>query len=227
MGQKPLIEYGHVRGRKLLVEEFINSNGTWNQNKLAYFVPRDKVDDILNIPLPISTSLEDAVVWGGSGAGKFSVENCYNLIIKEKVGAMDSQRSWKWLWKLKIPYRILHFLWLLRQRKILTNKACLRRGIRQDDLCKSCLQQEDDNHIFTECRVAKRIWHTINPQYLLNFGDENFEMWLDVNLKHQESGNSNLQEWNTLFAVTFGKGGMTSNLTKILLTMIKSLSKAK
>lgn len=115
---------------------------------------------------------------------------------------METQQSWKWLWKLKLPYRILHILWLLRQRKILTNKACFKRGIRRDDLCKSCAHQEDENHIFRECRVAKRIWNAINPSYITKFDSENIEMRLENNLKHQESGDTNTAEWSSIFAAT-------------------------
>lgn len=70
------------------VSEFIDHNGTWDLKSIANVVPRDKIDEISNIPLPISTSLEDFVAWEGNGARTFSVGNYYQLIIKDKMDGM-------------------------------------------------------------------------------------------------------------------------------------------
>lgn len=54
----------------------------------------------------------------------------------------------------------------------------MKRGIHTDDLCKSCSHQEDENHIFHDCRVAKKVWSMINSNCFSKFGDDNFEVWL-------------------------------------------------
>ncbi|KAM7486819.1 hypothetical protein LguiA_002828 [Lonicera macranthoides] len=173
------------------VSDFINTNGTWDLNSIANVVPRDKVDEISNISLPISTPLEDSMAWEGSGARTFSVGNYYQLIIKDRMDGMVNQHNWKWFWKLKIPARIQHFLWFLGQKKILTNKACMKRGIHMDDLCKSCSHLEDENHNFRDFHVATKVLDLIDPTYLSNFGDDNFEVWLDKNPKCKDSDQMN------------------------------------
>lgn len=202
VGVAPLNSSEQNNETDLKVKDFIDSSGGWNENLLSNVVPNDKLNEILNVPLPISTTLEDSIAWVGSGSGKFSVGNCYHQIIKKKASLTNAQHGWKWLWKKKLRSRIIHFLWLVRQRKILTNKACMRRGIGQDYQCKSCSQQEDESHIFKDCFTAISIWNKINPSFLESSGDISFELQLDKNLKDQVSGTTTNLNWSTLFVAT-------------------------
>lgn len=73
---------------------------------------------------------------------------------QETEGSFGS--DWKWLWKMKFSQRIIVFLRLWRHEKILTNRECLKRGISSGDLCKNCLSQEDNFHIFRDRTASRR-----------------------------------------------------------------------
>lgn len=133
----------------------ISVDGTWNCKILSNNVPRETVDAILNIPFTLTTSLEDKICWMRNGTGKFSVGSCYEQIVKSSEGMISDFQEWKWLWNKKLPNRIIPFLGLLRHKKFLANKACVVRGIRRVDMCKSCSYREDEEHIFMGCFKAK------------------------------------------------------------------------
>ena len=92
-------------------------------------------------------------------------------------------------------------LWLLKNDKILTNRECLKRRIRSDDLCKSCLSHEDSSHIFRDCYKAKQVWNIIDPNFVGNTGDTSFSFWLDTNLKSKISIAQSQFQWCILFVV--------------------------
>ncbi|KAM7487446.1 hypothetical protein LguiB_024930 [Lonicera macranthoides] len=153
-------------------------------------------------PLPLSADTEDKLVWNGNSSGRFTVSSCYIQILRSNGVLGSDQCDWKWLWRKKLPARIIYFLWLLRQRKILTNKACLARGIQMDDKCKSCACQEDESHIFRDCVNAKLIWHKLNPIFLENLRVLNFSEWFDKNLKCKVCNDSGNPDWSITFAST-------------------------
>lgn len=114
VGVSPLDSSGVNSEFDLTVADVLNVNGGWNESLISNIVSNEKFNEILNVPLPIYFSSEYSVAWVGSGSGNFSVGNCYHQILKNKLGTLSAQPSWKWLWKLKLPSRIIHFLWLLR-----------------------------------------------------------------------------------------------------------------
>lgn len=123
------------------------------------------------------------------------------MILESKFVDKTNDMEWKWLWKLKLPQRIITILWLLRQDRILSNKACLNRGITNSDTRKKCGYGEDCNHIFRECLRAKKVWNLISPS-VLNISNDNFDTWLDDNLRNGNKNSPNGVSWNTVFTST-------------------------
>ena len=139
-----------------MVEEIINGDGTWDSSKAANFIPPMGVNDMLSTPLPISSLIEkrDIPSWGLSGNGKFSIGSCYLHILNREGIITSLDPNWKWLWKLKLPMRIIQFLWLVKLDRILSNQMCVRRGISNNSSCKHCGLEESANHIFRTCTRA-------------------------------------------------------------------------
>ncbi|KAK3205641.1 hypothetical protein Dsin_019687 [Dipteronia sinensis] len=75
---------------------------------------------------------------GGIKNGEFSVDSTYAGYLKT-----DKLSQWpsKFIWKLKIPIKVLHFLWILLQGKIFTNLQRVTQGLVVDASCPRC---EDD-----------------------------------------------------------------------------------
>lgn len=113
---------------------------------------------------------------------------------------MDPEENWKWLWKLKVASKIIHFIWLLRLEKLLTNKACYKRGCNIDPHCKWCSVLEDTKHIFMDCNHAMEVWNGVYKSISWKNNNTIFLPWIEENLKLK---NDNLYyglPWNILFA---------------------------
>jgi zinc-binding in reverse transcriptase len=61
-------------------------------------------------------------------------------------------------WHLPIPLKIIFFMWLVVQIKILTKDNLLKRGWSDLDLCTMCSSQESMAHLFVTCRIAQQVW---------------------------------------------------------------------
>lgn len=125
--------------------------------------------------------------------------NCYGRILEKNVLDPQNDCNWKHLWKLKVPNRICFFLWLLRKNKLLTNRACVSRGINQDDKCKFCHQTEDEEHIFRSCSRAQNVWALIDPTFGAQLNNNDFLNWLDKNLFNFKNFDSGAEQRGILF----------------------------
>lgn len=60
-------------------------------------------------------------------------------------------------WKLPIPSKIRVFMWLVANKRILTKKALTKKGLIGSTKCHFCSSVDTVNHLFVNCRLAKRI----------------------------------------------------------------------
>lgn len=124
---------------------------------------------------------EDTPSWSMVGSGKFSVKFYYNAVTEDD----DSEEEiWSWLWKLKIPQKLILFLWIIRHGKNLSNHHRLIRGMDTDGNCKLCGVTETNNHIFRFYTKATMVWSSSHSP--LNFDHVavmDFRDWLDGYVK--------------------------------------------
>lgn len=90
------------------------NTGRWNfQVILQSFQQRD-IEEILKIPLCTDLG-EDEIMWKLSKDGCFSVKSAYYYIMESMmdINSLHVSRSWKALWHLPIPNKVLVcvFLW--------------------------------------------------------------------------------------------------------------------
>jgi len=123
-------------------------------------------------------------------------------VLKEKGIISSGEENWQWLWKLKLPYKIIHFLWLLRQDKILTATNRVKRGMGLDPNYKLCGQNETIIHIFKECWRSKQVWSNIGMNVDQGNGNMCISTWLDTNLKEHNLKVGNEVTWSTMFGIT-------------------------
>lgn len=85
--------------------------------------------------------------------------------------------SWNFIWKLKIPPRVTVFIWLLTQKKILTNVQRVRRHLSRDRSYSICHYHEESlQHLFTTCPHMLVLWRSLHlPEGLINFYFSNFD----------------------------------------------------
>lgn len=66
---------------------------------------------------------------------------------------------WKMIGKVKIPYKVACFTWLLAREAVLTQDNLLKRGYQLGSRCHLCEAQEETvNHLFLHCRVTDQLW---------------------------------------------------------------------
>ena len=113
------------------VDCFINNMGEWDVAKINNEMPHECVGDFLSTPLSISNVSEkrDAPSWGLNGNGRFTVGSCYMQLLERKNVINNTEPNWAWIWKLKLPAKIIHFIWLVKLDRIICNEMCVRRGI--------------------------------------------------------------------------------------------------
>jgi hypothetical protein len=88
-------------------------DGRWNLQGLATMIPTDIVHYIHQLPAPnnLDVRLQDVWTWRHAKKGKYTCSSGYHWLLQQN-------RDWNvncnmnWLWRLKVPAKLQHFLWL-------------------------------------------------------------------------------------------------------------------
>jgi hypothetical protein len=70
-------------------------------------------------------------------------------------------RSFKHLWKAKIPLKIKVWLWLIWHNAIATKDTMAERGWIGNLFCQFCDKKETILHLFFSCPAAKYVWSCV------------------------------------------------------------------
>ncbi|CAN1162405.1 Putative ribonuclease H protein At1g65750 [Linum perenne] len=118
------------------------------------------------------------MIWGPDPKGKFSIKSAYEIL--DCSSLEDAGNTWRIVWKWEGPSRIKHFLWLVAHERVLTNGERCRRHIAQDSSCYRCSGvQEDLLHVVRDCTLAREVWRSLFPVYVVNnFFTEDLQVWL-------------------------------------------------
>ncbi|KAM2383224.1 hypothetical protein ACFXTH_040808 [Malus domestica] len=101
-----------VSAKAVKVIDFCYGN-CWNVSALRAVLPEEYVWKISTIPIGLNDGDSDCIIWKHSNYGNFSVKSAYLASIDYEDFA---DWSWSDIWKLKLPPRVLHFLWLTLSR---------------------------------------------------------------------------------------------------------------
>jgi hypothetical protein len=111
---------------------------------------RDKLNRI------VLTQGNDSLVWDWTKNGQFTVKSVYKNLSRAGI-----DRSFKHLWKAKIPLKIKVWLWLIWHNAIATKDTMLERGWTGNPFCQFCRQKETILHLFFSCPAAKYVWSCV------------------------------------------------------------------
>jgi hypothetical protein len=67
-------------------------------------------------------------------------------------------RSFRHLWKSRIPLKIKIWLWLIWHNAIATKDNLIKRNWAGNLLCQFCTEHETISHLFFGCLAAKFVW---------------------------------------------------------------------
>ena len=136
-----LREYGLLNGT---VADFVdNQSRSWKCELIRKIYPPSKAKEILQIPLPKSQGNSDKLVWKYSSSGAYNVSQVYHLIHKEQSTTLQNTsilRSsiWSFSWKMKLPLKVLMFIWKLLHNCLPTFDKLKERGIPVAGTCVMC-----------------------------------------------------------------------------------------
>lgn len=114
------------------VSALITARGRWDVSEVYSLFTFMEAETILSIRLVCDNM--DQRIWHFTKHGWYTIKIGYRTSLEYKnldvcqvgygVGSSPSKKLWKHLWKMKVPPKIQHFLWLLAQNGIPT-KAVL------------------------------------------------------------------------------------------------------
>ena len=134
---------------------------------------------ICSIPLAKSQT-SDSLMWHYSNNGFYTVKSCYRML----TGSLHETESrlyvssWKKLWKLFLPPKIISFLWRLCNSCILVSVRQLDKGMNLPTCCVLCGQGPEHYwHIFYDCPYSSSCWTAAKVVKPTLTTDE-FPVWL-------------------------------------------------
>jgi hypothetical protein len=105
---------------------------------------------------------EDNVVWSwNKSTGSMTAKLAYDALITQDV--VEEPVWWhKALWKVKIPVKIILFIWLFLYDCVLTGENYRHRGGIGPSVCTLCLKAEETTmHLFVHCTTTQAIWKEV------------------------------------------------------------------
>ena len=99
---------------------------------------------ILGVPLSLRKP-PDRVVWAHTPSGEFSTSSAYKLLVASasvnnagSSSGVAQKHFWKWVWQLRVPNMIKHFIWGACNNALPTKSNLFRRQITTSDTCELC-----------------------------------------------------------------------------------------
>jgi hypothetical protein len=90
--------------------------------------------------------------------GKVTAKLAYQSLLF--VNNLDGKKWWyKAIWSVKIPVKMICFMWLCIKDCILTGINFQKRGGIGPSVCAPCLKDEETTtHLFVDCQNSQHIW---------------------------------------------------------------------
>lgn len=122
---------------------------------------------IKQVHIPIG-SRRDSWIWMFDDKG-FSVRSCYRRLRGERE--CPDRQFWNKLWHLKLPGKVVNFLWRTCCRCLPTSVALLTKNVNISRFCSWCqMYKETDNHVLFECSFATELWEAVGLGHLVTVG---------------------------------------------------------
>ncbi|XP_028784473.1 uncharacterized protein LOC114740485 [Neltuma alba] len=198
----PSVKGCKLRGRTLeddkkdLYVKALIVNGKWDFTQVEGILSDEEKDWIKMIKLP-GLNCADRLIWLRSRDGFYSVKMGYR-VAKEKAEKMEkkdpttsykpSKSLWSGIWRIKMPPKVLHFIWRAINSALATKEALFRRKCSCSPMCDICqIHPESVEHMLFLCPWAQKCW--FGSPLTLKFkevGLSSFGRWLEEWLQMKE-----------------------------------------
>jgi hypothetical protein len=152
--------------------------------KIAALLPPD-----VNNGKDIQTCKENAV-------GIFSIAEMYHALCDYDMNEID--KSWKDIWRLKVPKRVRAFVWIVKHNRLLTNERKHRMGL-GSDICDFCRVSKDTTlHALRDRVLVRPLWlSVVDTAMRYQFVSSNLNDWIALNVA-RKSGRNNYEDLELL-----------------------------
>lgn len=131
----------------LRVSFFIHpSLNEWDLPILNFLFWDDAIQEIMKIPL-VSKDAPDVQVWHYTHHGCYTVRSGYHLAMdrhnrqhENQLGSTSRhmQRNWNFVWSIKTPNKVKHFLYRILHNSLATHAELQRRHLSEQSSCVIC-----------------------------------------------------------------------------------------
>ena len=121
--------------------------------------PQSFIDIIQAIPINLTSTLGDTTAWALLRDGNFNLASAY--LLAKGLNALNLPTfTSNWIWKMKVPQKIIIFLWLCSHNSVPVREVLGSRGLTLDQVCPLCHSQvESINHLLKYCPFAVSFWN--------------------------------------------------------------------
>jgi len=151
---------------RIVVEQGKTIADLWDGNVLKCSFRRNLSPELYGVWLEVKELVstihlsndEDSLIWQFSTKGTYSSQSLYKIINFRGIHLVHIPA----LWSIKVPLRVLFFLWLLANNRVLTRDNLAKMREVNDPTCFFCDEKESVSHLFFHYCVAKHVWEFIS-----------------------------------------------------------------
>ncbi|KAF4361076.1 hypothetical protein F8388_016885 [Cannabis sativa] len=144
------------------------------------------MDQKLVWKVPLSNhSRSDSWYWLQEDSGLFTVKSAYSLLQAAKTSSnvLNNSGFWRQLWQLKLPPKVVNFLWRVSTNSLPTRFQLSTKYIPIDPRCPFCLAApETALHVLVRCSFAQSCWRRSHVPSVAP-GAMVFTSWFEGGLK--------------------------------------------
>ena len=182
---------------------------TWNINIIQQLYSQETTQHILSIPQPRIPNFctQDTIIWPHTPTGTYQLKKAYAILHQDSIHNTSLARQnsfWKVLWKLKLPHKILTFIWKIIHHAIPIKTELNTRGINCDPTCSLCnASNESLDHLFLQCSFARALW-----------------LGVDINIVSIIANNIPMEQWIQNLAKKTQEADSNANALELILTTL-------
>jgi hypothetical protein len=154
-----LVHFVNISDTELKLHD-VCKDGGWDLQILATMMSSDIVQAIQQItpPMILDTRLNDEWAWQPEQQGKYTCSSGYFWLLQQQRG-WDPNCDMRWIWRLKVPAKIQHFIWLCSHNALPTNARRHYCNMAASPGCTRCSSlMEDHLHCLRDCPHSKELW---------------------------------------------------------------------
>ncbi|OMO88682.1 reverse transcriptase [Corchorus capsularis] len=140
---------------------------SWKLDEISHLVSETTVEEVHKVPLSRSC-MKDKLIWPKEKNGTYTVKSGYytkksSIPMRPQYSSSSShvvdKKAWRFIWNVKAPPRVKHFLWRACVNGLATKLALKQRRIGHDATCPICHEMDQSvEHILLQCPWVETVW---------------------------------------------------------------------